>query len=80
MVIELGSDRFTVQLDGPPLQPVTIGLSSSQPSVATASSNSLTFSYTNWNIPQTVVVTGVISNISNGGLLPYTVDFTPSVS
>jgi hypothetical protein len=74
------SATFTVQLDGPPVADVTVGLSSSQPALATASPSSLSFGYTNWNVPQIVTVTGVANTIGGGGLLPYTVDFSPAVS
>lgn len=71
---------FTVQLDGPPAADVTVGLASSQPALGTASPGSLTFNYTNWSMPQTVTVTGTADTVANGGLQPYTVDFTPAVS
>lgn len=74
------SATFTVQLDGPPLGGVTVGLSSSDSSIATVSPASLAFSYTNWDVPQVVTVTGVANTIANGGLQPYTVNFSPSVS
>jgi len=74
------SATFKVQLDSPPLTSVTVNLSSSQPTIGTVSPSSLTFNYTNWNLPQTVTVTGVINNLANGGLQPYTVDFSAAAS
>jgi hypothetical protein len=71
---------FTVTLDAPPTADVTVGLASSNPTQGVASPASLTFNAANWNVPQTVTVTGVADTVADGGLQPYTVDFTPAVS
>ncbi len=53
------STSFTVVLDTPPTADVTIPVSSSDPNEGVVSTSSLTFTPVNWNVPQTVVVTGV---------------------
>lgn len=50
--------KFTVKLTKAPLSDVTIGLSSSAPDEGTPSPESLTFTPKNWNVAQTVTVTG----------------------
>lgn len=60
LVNEIGtSDTFTVVLTAAPNADVTIALSSSDTGEATVSPASLNFTTTNWNVPQTVTVTGV---------------------
>src|SRR5690606_10554340 len=54
-----GTATFTLVLDRYPSAPVTIALSSSDTSEGAVSPASLTFTLANWNIPQTVTVTGV---------------------
>ena len=54
-----GTATFTVVLTSRPVADVTIGLSSSDTTEGTVSPSSLTFTSANWNIPQTVTVTGV---------------------
>ncbi len=53
------SDTFTVRLDSQPTAAVTVDVSSSDASEATASPSMLTFTPVNWNVAQTVTVTGV---------------------
>jgi hypothetical protein len=67
-----GTDNFTMVLTSKPQASVTIPLSSSNPSQGTVSPASVTFDATNWNIAQTVTVTGVDDHIFNGDQ-PYTV-------
>jgi streptogramin lyase len=52
------SGTFTLALTSKPLDPVTIQFTSTDPSEASLSTSSLTFSTTDWNTPQTVIVTG----------------------
>ena len=54
-----GTATFTVVLNTLPSATVTITLSSSVPTEATVSPASLTFTTANWNVVQTVTVTGV---------------------
>ena len=53
------SDSFTVVLDAAPTANVTIGISSDDPSEGLAMPASVTFTPANWDVPQTVLVTGV---------------------
>ena len=57
---------FNVQLDLAPTNDVVINLSSSNPAEGIISTNSLTFNSTNWNIPQTVTITGVDDALVDG--------------
>src|SRR5262249_3243356 len=50
---------FTIVLNSQPTADVMIGLSSSDTTEGTVSPPSLTFTAANWNVPQTVTVTGV---------------------
>ncbi len=63
-----GAATFSVQLDTPPTDVVTISLSSSDPSEGTVSAQSLVFTPSNWDIPQTVTVTGVNDSIVDGNI------------
>jgi hypothetical protein len=61
-----GSASYTVVLGAPPTSDVVIGLVSSDTSEGTVSPPSLTFTSTNYNVPQTVTVTGVDDAIADG--------------
>jgi VCBS repeat-containing protein len=54
-----GTASFSVVLTSQPAANVVIPLSSSNTSEGTISSSSITFTPTNWNVPQVVTVTGV---------------------
>jgi hypothetical protein len=54
-----GTAVFAVVLDSQPYASVTIGASSTDSGEAAVSSWSLTFASGNWNVSQTVTVTGV---------------------
>lgn len=56
------TDKFTVVLDTAPTDPVTVTVVSSDTNEVTVSTASLTFTNGNWNVPQTVTVTGVPDN------------------
>ena len=47
---------------------MTFGVSSENTAEGTVAPASLTFTPANWNIPQTVTVTGVSDNIDDGGI------------
>ena len=66
------TDTFTIVLDTQPTADVTIGLSSSDPTEGTVSPSSLTFTASNWNSPQTVMITGVDDTIDDGDI-SYTI-------
>jgi hypothetical protein len=63
---------FQVALNVPPTADVVIPISTSDSTEGTASPGSLTFTATNWNVPQTVTVTGVNDPIYDGNV-PYTI-------
>ena len=58
--------QFSVVLNTQPTGDVTIGISSSDTSEGTASTSSLTFTAANWNVAQTVTVTGVDDALVDG--------------
>ncbi len=69
-VSEFGdTDFFDVVLNSMPLAPVTIPLSSNDTTEGTVSPSSLTFTSANWNIPQTVTITGVDDTLVDGNVL-----------
>ncbi|MBM4093899.1 MAG: DNRLRE domain-containing protein, partial [Planctomycetes bacterium] len=70
---------FTVRLDTPPAADVTIALSSSNTQEGTVAPASLTFTPENWNLPQTVTVTGVDDAVVDGPVA-YTIVTQPAVS
>ncbi|MCU0546364.1 MAG: DUF4347 domain-containing protein [Oscillatoriaceae cyanobacterium Prado104] len=74
-----GTATFTVALNSQPTAPVTIGLTSSNPAEGTVSTNNLTFDPANWNIPQTVTVTGADDSAADG-TKTYTIITAPAVS
>jgi len=69
---------FRVVLDTLPTATVTIPVSSSVPAQGTVSAASLVFTPANFNIPQTVTVTGV--NDNNANTVPYNVVVGTSTS
>ena len=69
---------FTVALATQPGANVTVNVTSSNPGEGTVSSGALTFTPTNWSIPQTITVTGV--NDGQAGSVPYSVSVGPAVS
>src|SRR5262249_18301627 len=78
LVSEFGdTDTFTIVLDTAPTGNVTIGLSSSDTTEATVSPASVTFTPANWNVPQTVTVTGVNDNLADG-TQPFTIITAPA--
>ena len=60
------ADSFFVSLRSQPTNPVTVPFSSSNTQEATVPAGPLTFTTTNWNVPQEVVVTGVDELIADG--------------
>ena len=74
-----GTASFTVVLTSQPSANVTIGLHSSNLTEGTISTASLTFTSANWNVPQTVTVTGVNDPVDDGDIA-YTIVTAPAVS
>ena len=62
------SASFTVVLTSQPIANVTIVLSSSDTTEGSVSPSSLTFTSVNWNMPQTVTVTGVDDLVADGNV------------
>ena len=74
-----GTATFTVVLTSRPVADVTIGLSSSDTTEGTVSPSSLIFTSANWNIPQTVTVTGVNDALDDGDIA-YSIVTAPATS
>ena len=74
-----GASSFSVVLNTMPAAPVRIDLSSSDPDEGTVSATSLFFDSTNWNVPQTVTVTGVNDAVVDGNQA-YTIVLASAVS
>jgi hypothetical protein len=74
-----GSDTFTVFLNTQPTGDVSFGLTSSDTTEGTVSPASLTFTAGNWNVPQTVTVTGVSDAIADGNVV-YSIVTAPATS
>jgi SdrD B-like protein/Calx-beta domain-containing protein len=60
------SDTFTIELTSQPTANVTIGLMSSNESEGTIAPTSVTFTPTDWNLPQAVTVTGQDDVVQDG--------------
>jgi len=67
-----GTATFTIVLASQPTADVTIPLSSSDATEGTVSPASVTFTPANWNVPQTVTITGADDLIADG-LVAYTI-------
>ena len=67
-----GTASFTVKLDTAPTANVTIPVSSSDTTEGTVSTSSLIFTPSNWNMAQTVTVTGVNDAVIDGNIA-YTI-------
>ncbi|MEA5563820.1 DUF4347 domain-containing protein, partial [Planktothrix agardhii] len=63
-----GTANFTVVLNSQPTADVTIPLTSSNTAEGTIDKSSLTFTAANWNVAQTVTITGVDDNIVDGDI------------
>ena len=74
-----GTATFTVVLNSQPTANVTIALTSSNPAEGTVRPASLVFTSANWNVAQTVTVTGVDDAVVDGPIT-YTIVTAPAVS
>jgi len=74
-----GQTQFTVVLNSAPTADVVVPLSSSDPTEGSIDKTALTFTATNWNIPQTVTVTGVDDSDDDGDV-SYTIATAPASS
>ena len=68
------SGSFTVVLDTIPTGTVTVAVTSSDEGAATVSATSLTFTTSDWNVAQTVTVTGVADDDTSDESLSISVD------
>lgn len=79
-VSESGSQAtFTVMLNNPPTSEVIISITSSNTSEGTVSPSSLSFNFSNYNILQTITVTGVDDGVHDGDQI-FTVILGAAVS
>jgi hypothetical protein len=74
-----GTAIFSVVLNIAPTADVVIGVSSSNPNEGTVNVSNLTFTAANWNIAQTVTVTGVDDLLIDGNQ-PYSIVLAPATS
>src|SRR6186713_677982 len=74
-----GTATFTIVLNTQPTADVTIGVSSSDTTEGTVLPASLTFTTANWNVAQTVTVTGVDDALDDGNVA-YTIVTAPATS
>jgi hypothetical protein len=74
-----GADTFTVVLSSEPIADVTIPLSSNDTDEGTVAPASLTFTAADWNLPQTVTVSGVDDDLVDGDVV-YTILVGPATS
>src|SRR5262249_55797251 len=74
-----GTATFTVRLHSQPTGNVTIGLSPRDPTEGTVAPAAITFTPANWNMPQTVTVTGVDDLVDDGDIA-YTIVTAPAAS
>src|SRR4030095_3921433 len=63
-----GQASFDVVLDSQPTADVTITITSTDLTEGTVSTSSLTFTNANWNVAQTVTVTGVNDSVDDGDI------------
>ncbi len=69
-VTEAGSsDSFTVALKAQPASDVVLSVVSNAPSETTVGSATLVFTTANWNVPQSVTVTGVDDLLDDGDII-----------
>jgi hypothetical protein len=71
--------QFTVVLNSQPTSDVTIALNSSDTTEGTISTSAITFTPANWNIAQTVTVTGADDDFADGSV-PFTIVTAAAVS
>src|SRR2546426_418755 len=74
-----GTATFTVVLNSQPTANVSIELSSSDLTEGTVAPASLTFTTANWNVAETVTVTGVDDLVQDGNIA-YSIVTAPAVS
>lgn len=73
------SDTIAIVLNSKPISDVTLPIVISNPSEAISGVGSVTFTPSNWNIVQNVMITGVDDSTKDGDV-PFTIQFGPSSS
>ncbi|NJM61157.1 MAG: S8 family serine peptidase [Oscillatoriales cyanobacterium RU_3_3] len=74
-----GTDKFTIKLNSQPTADVTINLRSNNEAEGIVSPTSVTFNSSNWNLEQTVTVTGAPDRVFDGSQI-YSIVTDPAVS
>ena len=74
-----GTATFKVVLDLPPTANVTVNVSSSDTTEGTVDKSALSFTTSNWNVPQTVTITGQHDTVACGSVA-YTIRLAPASS
>jgi subtilisin family serine protease len=74
-----GTDKFTIELNSQPTADVTINLRSNNEAEGTVLPTSISFNSSNWNIEQTVTVTGAADRVFDGSQI-YSIVTDPAVS
>ncbi len=75
-----GTAEFTVVLDDVPTSDVVFAISSNDTNEATVDKSTLTFTSTNWDTPQTIIVTGVDDDIDRDDTATITVSVNDASS
>jgi hypothetical protein len=71
------SDSVAITLNSQPTADVTFGLTNDAPDQVTFSSDSVTFTPANWNVPQIIEITAINNNIAEGG---FGIGISPQVT
>jgi hypothetical protein len=74
-----GTAMFTVVLQSEPMADVTIPIASTDAGEGAVPSSMLTFTATNWNVPQSITITGVDDAMADGDQT-YTIEIGPATS
>ena len=74
-----GNAQFDIVLAAQPTANVTVTWASDDPSEGNSATSSVTFTASNWNAPQQIIVTGVDDNIADGNQ-PYRMVFSATAS
>ncbi|WP_417731449.1 Calx-beta domain-containing protein [Rosistilla oblonga] len=70
-----GTDSFNIRLDSQPTGNVVVSFTSSDTTEGTVAPSPITFSTTNWNVAQTVTLTGVDDPVQDGDI-GYTISLS----
>ena len=62
------TDTFTIVLDSPPTANVVLDITSDDSTETSVATSRVTFTPSNWNVPQTIAVSGVNDNIADGNV------------